>query len=340
MNNSKIKPIKIIEASGSYYEIGFTVGQQTKEEIHQLLATTGRATADDLESIQRYSDFLPFVLKYPNIKDELQGMADGSGLDFETLVKLNIVELNKTPSVDLQCSTFYITNSSQHAIGHNEDGRDEDDIFLLKADYPSGTQILSICYFARLPGFATNINSNGLVMTCNALTSNDKKIGIPKVILARLMIECHSIDEVLNVLKNNDRAQGQHFLIISEEKIVGIEVSASNFQVQEIHSNYYHCNNYLYPEMLEFEAGDVGCKGYLRTKSGKCVYKSLQTIDDIKETLSSHDNQPFSFCSHGSSSEGGLLTLGTLIINLKSKEISIGYGATCKADWIKVNFRF
>ncbi len=299
------------------------------------MASTARATADDIESEKKFLEYLPFIQKYPPIRDELQGMADGAGLDFTTMARLNIVELNKSHTMDRQCSTFYVHNNTQHAVGHNEDGRDNDDIFLLKAKYPSGTEIFSFCYFSRLPGFSANITSHGLIMLCNALTSNDNKTGVPKIILARLMLECRTLDDIVNILDENDRAQGQHFFIIINNKVVGIEVSAGNYQIREITGNYYHCNNYLFSEMSGYEAGDVGCKNYLRSAEGKSIYQSLRDIKDIKQTLCSHLNQPFSFCSHGSTPVGGNLTLGSFLIDLNDKNIQIGYGVTCKAHWQK-----
>ena len=266
-------------------------------------------------------------------RDEALGMADGARLDFDTMAKMSIVELDKDHVIDRQCSSFFVHNENERVLGHNEDGGDNDDIFLLKATYPSGTKICSFCYYGTLVGFSANINSHGLIMVCNSLNASDKRVGEPKRIIARRLIESHSIDEVLEILKTSERAQGQHFFFIQNDRVIDVEASAKNFHVKEFTENFYHCNNFQWDEMLKYEAGDQGNKNYCRTSEGEKHYSSLRDANDIKRALSSHINDPYCFCSHGSVNEEGNLTLGSIFFDLNRKTIEVGYDVTCIAKY-------
>ena len=156
--------IKTIEVAGNYYEIGMQIGQQTKDKIYHIVSKMERATTTDPETETLYQKFLPYLVRHPNVMDEIKGLADGAGLNFDTMAKMSIVELNKDHVIDRQCSTFFVSNENDWVLGHNEDGGDNDDIFLLKATYPSGTKVLSFCYYGTLAGFSANINSHGLII--------------------------------------------------------------------------------------------------------------------------------------------------------------------------------
>ena len=330
--NSKIQEVV---ASGSYYEIGFTIGQETNERIIDLIGKNKKNESDTFNC--QYREYLEYIKSYAYIMEEFKGMADGAGVDMEDIIKLNIVELNQP--VD-DCSTFIIKNSHSFILAHNEDGREGDDIFLLRATYPTGTTILSFCYYGSLVGFSANINSHGLIILCNALHANDKKIGEPKRVFARHLIECKTIESAIQKIEASQRAQGQNFTFIQNNRIVGVETSASKLGITEVSENYFHCNSYNFPEMIQYDSDIRRDECFYRNVEGKNAYQSLNSLEEARNLLSSHKNKPYCFCAHGKEGGDSLKTLGSMFIDYLSKKIWIGYGYTCSVELEHHHFNF
>ncbi len=336
MGNIK-KEIRVVEAKGSHYEIGFIIGKETAKQINRILKDTRYIHDTGPKSAKMYREYMAYVNQYPDIVDELQGMADGARTDFEKIAKLNIVELNReVPHVD-RCSSFIVKNEKEFIIAHNEDGVEGDDIFLLRAVYPSAVETFSFCYYGSLPGFSINLNSSGLITICNALDANDKQVGEPKKIFARRLVECRSIEEALEIIGTSRRAQGQNFTFYQAGKIAGVETSATDFCVRKVSGNYYHCNNYIFPEMKKYDAR--AGKGYLRTKEGEEAYRSLTDLGNIRKLLSSHENRPYCFCAHGEEEGDELKTLGSVYFDCIRKKIRIAYGYACRSELREVGFQ-
>lgn len=332
------KEIKVVEAKGSHYEIGFTIGRKTTKKINGILKNTKYIHDTDPQLAKTYRDYMAYVEKYPHIIDELQGMADGAQADFDKIAKLNIVELNReVPHVD-QCSSFIVKNEEKFIIAHNEDGHEGDDIFLLKAVYPSGIETFSFCYYGSLPGFSINLNSAGLITICNALHANDKQVGEPKRIFARRLVECRAIEEAVEIIGTSRRAQGQNFTFSRAGKIMGVETSATDFCVREVSGNYYHCNNYIFPEMIKYDAHSRTGESYLRTIEGEKAFNSLKDIGDIRKLLSSHKHRPYCFCAHDAEEGDQLKTLGSVYFDCIRKKIWVAYGYACVSKLREVSF--
>jgi len=338
MNADKNRILEI-NASGSYYNIGFITGRHTKQEIHQLLEKYEAGQPKDSQQGKLFDEYMAYVEPYAFITDELKGMADGAGVEFEQIARLNMVELNLHQSRIDDCSTFIIKNETTHLLAHNEDSIEGHDIFLLRARYPSGTEILSFCYYGSLVGFSANINSHGLIILCNALHANDKQLGEPKRVFARRLVECHDIDDALEIIKTSTRAQGQNFTFVQHDRIVGVETSATAFSVREISGNEFHCNTYRYPDMIGYEDADRAAGGWHRNQEGQNDFISLQDFHSLKAILSSHKNRPYAFCAHGDQEGDKLKTLGSIFFDCRKKEIWAGYGFTCCADLEKISFR-
>ncbi|MBT4483285.1 MAG: hypothetical protein HOC71_06370 [Candidatus Latescibacteria bacterium] len=332
LNPAKSDKIKVINAEGSYYEIGHTIGRKTRLQIQQILHSK---SYDENQSVidNEYNDFLKYIEPYPFIVDELRGMADGSGTDFESIVRLNIVELDRERNIQFDCSSFIIKKDNTDILAHSEDGLEGDDIFLLRATYPSGTEILSFCYYGSLVGISASLNSHGFIMSCNLVLSNDNQPGEPKRVFSRRLVECKTIDEALDIVKTARRCQGQHYIFKQFDRTVGVEASATRVQSREIAHNYYHCNNYIFPEMKKYEA-DAGYvkKLNIRTLEAEGNYQSLSDLKGVKEVLSSHKNHPNCFCTHGSEKGNYSKTLGSIYFDCIKKQIWIGYGPTCRIE--------
>lgn len=68
-----------VKSSGSYHEIGLKIGKMLQKD-------KGLIPKFSKEKIEKGKEFEKEVRKYaPELLDELQGIADGSGLDYDVL---------------------------------------------------------------------------------------------------------------------------------------------------------------------------------------------------------------------------------------------------------------
>ncbi|RVX68579.1 hypothetical protein B0A52_07006 [Exophiala mesophila] len=88
--------MKHIHAAGTPYQVGKQHGEGAKEEVHGSIAFYSAffksRTKLEWPQVQEVArNFLPLLEgSYPDYVDEMQGVADGSGLDLESIIALNV----------------------------------------------------------------------------------------------------------------------------------------------------------------------------------------------------------------------------------------------------------
>ena len=321
--------IRVIEAEGSHYDVGLQIGRQTAEQVHRLAGELRRTSADDPATRGKYAEYMEHVEPFPSVVDEMRGLADGAGLPFEAIARIQIVELNRFLPRGDGCTTLVVRDAERLLIGHNEDGGQADDVFVLKAAYPSGLRVLALCYYGSLPGHAPFVNSHGLVSTCNALKPSDSRVGEPKRVFCRRVMDACGIEEAVELLGGSKRAQGENYILVEGSRMVDVETSATAMQIKDIDANSYHCNNYVHEDMLRFEAQDASSNTFTRSAEAQRVCRGLRTVSDLREALSSHANHPNCFCRHDHGK-----TLGCVFFDCTEKRIRIGHGPTCQAELV------
>ncbi|MBT4174493.1 hypothetical protein HOC80_03015 [archaeon] len=335
-----MKNLRVIEASGSNYEIGFKIGKETKEEIKKVLETTGYVNLSETYEIKiAYKNFLSILKKkFPKYIEELQGMADGAEVEFRTLMKLNLPELKKifktSDSEHDQCTTFVLKDKDRVFIAHNEDGPFTADIFLLKVKLPSEIQVLTVCYYGVLMGFSATMTSKGLFYVCNALTCNDfKNEGIPKRFITRSAVESTSFESFVKTVTTVERSAGQNYIVYHKEKVYDVEVSGTNYLIKEIQDKFCHANHFILSEMEKYEGKkEKNVGSFLRYKVATEGLNLSKNEKDFIQILSSHQNRPSCLCSHGKETGDLNKTLGLVLFDSSKKnQISISKGFTCNA---------
>jgi isopenicillin-N N-acyltransferase like protein len=108
--------VPIIYVQGSHYQMGQQVGEDRREVIHRTLATYRglfQSEADRLhiysweEAILHARKYLPFAEEsVPQYVEELRGVADGAGLDFNDLLVLNCMEALTEDALHRGCTSL------------------------------------------------------------------------------------------------------------------------------------------------------------------------------------------------------------------------------------------
>lgn len=270
--------IPSIYARGSHYEIGYAIGSSFQARFQSFLAhydamdslllpfynsTVGRQVVDAFESANRK--------QYPEYFEELQGISDGSGVDFLKVMLLNFREelfliMQNTSSTFLatpSCSDILVHTPTRAFFGHNEDG----DLTIAAGAIFQQTTLTddgqaaysAYTYPLLLAGNAFSTNQHGLAISVNALFPKDILVGgLARQFITRDVLNAVSIEDAIRrVTEAGPCASGFSLNVgsVVTKEIFNIEMSPGIGQSSVLRvTNYsYHFNQYLRLNVSHFE---------------------------------------------------------------------------------------
>lgn len=232
--------------ASSYYDCGKQIGQQAKALIQtnvqakQSQATLAKITkwASTSNGSVRLAQYVAAQKKaFPDYLDEIRGLADGSGVAYETLLRLNLEseldnEVGESPphvdqtsitsGVGKGCTDFHVISS--RAWAHNEDGFPapyyRDTTYLVRSNITlpgkPARVFVAFTYPGRLSGWAWGFNKNGVVLSVNALTvpspgnssSRSGRLGVN--FIARSLLDATNLDDATTRASIPGHASGMH----------------------------------------------------------------------------------------------------------------------------------
>ena len=241
--------LKLIEAKGSPYECGRIFGDATRENI---LYRMNWCTPDGM--FERHQAALPQIndaceKHYPQLAQELKGIADGAGIDYWRLLLLNSPEIREEVS---GCTTIAVNENDKLSLMHNEDGGGNDraaDCFLLHYSLENGCSFYAFAYAGVLPGCSYSWNSHHLYFSVNYLKPIGMNLAgrVPRNFVSRAMIEAENVEAAIAFLKNSHDASGYHYYLGQGERLCSIENHGNRVSVKEVAGVDIHANHYLHP---------------------------------------------------------------------------------------------
>ncbi len=193
------------------------------------------------------------VAAFPQYIAELDGMAEGLGWPADDLFVWNCRGELTHRAAD-GCTTLAVATASRRAIAHNEDGDpyllERGRCFLVDAKPAGQPGFISFCYPGSLPGHTFAVTRAGLAQTINNVRILDCVAGVPRMILARAVLDARSLDEALSLLRGTPSASGFHHTVgcAGDSRIVSIEATARGSSMVPVHGVYGHANHLIHPE--------------------------------------------------------------------------------------------
>lgn len=242
--------LKWIDISGNPKKIGIKLGELGKEAVHNLLIKSDLwkmvTSYNDLEIITKLHKNTK--TKFPQIYEEIKGLAQGLKLPFEDVFLWNCRGEILANTND-GCTTVQIP-SKTNCIAHNEDGFP----FFLKKCFIANICVnnqlsfISFCYPGSIPGHTFAVNKKGLVMTVNNLRLEGINPEIPRMVITRALLNCDSLDDSISLIKNNLKTSGFNLSLISknDSRLLDIEFGNGNMGIQEIQKVSLHSNHAIY----------------------------------------------------------------------------------------------
>ena len=357
MSNNKHKgKIKLVEVSGSSYEMGFQYGTACPE-INKALDIAyqvfgGQDTFKKLT--EKYVPlYLPLAREYaPEIVDEMKGIAAGSKLDFQDIFFLNITyEISGLPVMG--CTSFAIagdaTASGEVIAGQNFDYMNlwEEYMVLLKMKPIDSPSILALAPPGSLG--LIGLNSAGISLNLNLLRNKDSLTPqgeVPSHIILRKVLTSENISEAISMIASAGRRSAKNYLLASEQgDIADVEVTLDdidiNFPRRSIltHANSFKTERFKRNDLAPVLLADSYVRSQRLFRLMESHYGNL-SVDIIKELLKDHNNYPDSICRHPNPRNplpmGRIMkTLVSLISCPKERKVYIALGNPCENEYIE-----
>lgn len=250
MSEILIPELQSINISGTSREIGQFLGKIGRVAVNNVLLKTHywNAVTDSVHqsAVARMANNVR--THFPNIWEELEGLAEGLQLPLEKVIAWNC-RGDLLSNVPDGCTTVQIPGDTS-IIGHNEDGLPgfRGHSFIAKLTPKDAPSFMSFCYPGSLPGHTFGANAQGLVQTVNNLRLKNVRAEIPRIVVGRCVLACQSLDEALSVLAGYNSSGGFHMTLAQagDHRMLSVEFGAGRCSQQLIQVPSVHANHALH----------------------------------------------------------------------------------------------
>lgn len=341
--------IPLVETGGSPFAIGHDVGAAIGERLRAVAAAVREGEPPGVwdRMVAAVGPYRDAIERWaPECADELRGMADGSGVAYETLLAINAAEELGQSRGTMGCTVVGVTpagTADGHVLlGHNEDATAgwADYAYAIKAEPDGAPAFAAFTYAGYL--LHQGLNAAGIGSVGNALYARDARPGIPKLLLYRRALAATTLEGAIRAVTDPHRAFGNnHLFATADGDVVDVEVSGGCWGMRGAGNGFLvHANHFILPEMTHLDAGEDLLNSrlrHLRTERlveaawGKLSVTSLRTI------LGDHANFPKSVCKHHApESDLDYGTIGAVVVDPTARALWACAGNPCRAEWREV----
>lgn len=358
--------IPLIQLSGSPYDMGLTHGRAMKERIVEFAASVTavhqannaglKVDGQTLKNVCRRN--LGFLEKYaPDLVREMHGIADGAGVDFETVLYLNsFLELEDLRAPVLGaglandalwgCTTFNVTAAAgadgSAYIGQTFDMEKYYEKFLVllsinPASEGAGGREMLVLSFAGILGLV-GINASGLAAVINKVVATDARPGVIYPFILRKALSAERIGDALGAVIFAPRASGINYQLAGSGVAFCAETSATCYQLLPIDGAIAHTNHHVGDQMHRFETPNWLSHGgsmvrkavaddFLKRHHGRLTPELLQQL------TRDHTNYPRCICAHGFDGEPETMAFHTVfavIMDPEARWLEVCAGNPCE----------
>jgi isopenicillin-N N-acyltransferase-like protein len=354
--NKQKRSIKVVEVSGSSYEMGFQYGAACPE-IHKAMEITYRLFGGR-DTVRKLAEkfiplYLPLALEYaPEIVDEMKGIAAGAKLDFEDIFFLNITYEISFPPV-MGCTSFAAagnaTAGGEVIAGQNFDYINLWDgyMVLLKMKPAHGPGVLAVAPPGGLG--LIGLNSAGISLNLNLLRNKDSLTPqgeVPSHMILRKVLTSETISNAITIIASAVRRSAKNYLLASEQgDIADVEATKDDVDIRYAqngiltHANCFQAERFKHNDLAPLYLAD----SYVR--AGR-LYQLMEnhhgnlSVDIMKSLLEDHNNYPDSICRHPNPKNplpmGRIMkTLVSLISVPEERKVYIALGNPCENEYVE-----
>lgn len=348
---SPMELFPVVELYGGAEEVGFQHGALLSKRIERTFSYYQKLLSRfSSAELQRYAaQFKREIEAFcPQFVREIEAMAEGASIEPWKLYVLNArTEIHRSTKVPTECTSLFFHQSKLLGENWDWDHALEPLAVVLKITRGDGHKILTITE----PGVVGKIglNSAGIGVALNILKCKARTGKIPVHVLLRSVLECGSIDEALEMLRNAPRATMSN-LMLADDTGRCFNVELAGGLIDELKSGSLvtiHTNHYIGCATAPDRAGsDSSFARYERASELVKDVRVLRKLEDksealsvMKEILLDQENsalpicRPFEYDSDGQ--EIGTLT--SVVMDLERREIHMTKGAPTTNPFVTIS---
>ena len=302
-----------IEVRGTPREMGRSIGEAAREEIRGFfdiaLERVNKTVKVSRErAMEVAAGSMGHARSYsPNTVEELQGMAEGSGLTIEEVMLLQ-VRNQLQPEEDSGCTAFSLaptmTERGYAALGQNWDNDPALDPFtVVLTRRPTGKPAMMTVTQAGLVSYI-GLSDAGIGVCMNTLPAPSRPTGVPFYFLVRGIYEARSLAEAVDAVRHDPRAIPGNVALTTPQGPADLEITVDDVHVLRDGSSgmVVHTNHCVHPDLEpindEFPELIQSHPRKARMEEVLGVADKPVRLDAMKDALRDHEGHPKSICRH------------------------------------------
>ncbi len=353
--------MKEFYTEGTYRTRGRMIGESYRAEIKDIMEIMKTQEIPAMfrneqweETVYKFAYdtgiFYHFKKSTGELYEEVEGMAEGSGVDVRELIILNSLDEISSYS----CQNGITDKCTCIGIKRKHDGG----VFIaqnldLSAHLNKHQMILHVKYensdleqlIFTIPGLLgfTGVNNRSVAVVPNALTTlkyNTK--GMPVTAVVRGILERDTAEQSACFVKRITHGAAQNYTIGDRNGIISLECSGDRKEQFEpcntayfeylVHTNHPLINDDIsVPGRVNMPVSSYESTTQRLNTADTCLKTVDYSIDEkgIQAILTSHEHEPNCICRHGSAENNGM-TIGSVIYRLgKEIEMYFAKGPGC-----------
>ena len=345
---------QFIKISGAPYDRGFQYGSQAKERILKVIEEY--KVLFEKEAFITWDNALrlakPFRKEIENYRsdlvEEMQGIADGAGVDFDTILAMNCrseimfakaqlgedacTAIGVPPEASANGHTFLAQNWDWWSIG---DGT----TVILEVEQAPYAKALIITEAGLVGG--KGLNENGIALSLNALSARNGRIGVPTQVLLRGALSSKTMPKAIDAIFKAKRAgsacvglaSSDGLLLFMEYAPIYLDILLSEGMP------LCHTNHWLSMKMIL--GGEATNYSYNSTfnrldRARRLIKKEENlTVKNLFKVLSDHAGYPEGVCRHDDETlpiYHRHRSLWSMVIDATEKKLFLTDGNPCESE--------
>src|SRR5574341_167821 len=355
-----------IRVSGRAGDRGRQIGQQAAGRIARSVEIYKQVFAhyagwDWPQVVEHAALYRPAIEAYrPRYLDELEGMAQGAGLDPGDLLAINVRTEGMFAAVARraaqECTAVVVlpgaTSDGHTLIAQNWDWKPYmlDTVIVLEVEQDEGTNFVTVVEAGLLA--KTGFNSAGIGLVTNALVTNEDRgePGVPYHIVLRGILDAHTISDALGAIIRHPRASSANYLIAHRDgEAINIEAAPGDYSrvymefpqdALFVHTNHYTCSAFDLKDVTLWDGPD---SPFRWNRMGQFVRREhgALTPETLQEYFGDHFNRPNSICRHPDPrvpAAESYQTVASVIMDLNDQRMWIADGSPCEVPYRELDY--